>query len=709
MRVDLPAQPLAASLRELAAQAGVQLLFAPELVGRRLADPVRGEMDVEHALQQLLAGSGLEFRRDGERSFVVLRRGQAMQVLPETVVAATRSPHRPDEVPASVSVISAAELSRQQLRQVEDALKNVEGVDFNTSGATAFASTPMLRGIGGSFAGSTSAVLLDGLATDSPISAVAGRGGFGFLAAQDIERIEVVRGPASALYGPNVVGGVVNVVPKRWQGKAGGEVEAGLGSHAAQSLGAAVGVAEAAYDFRLSAYDFQTDGYVAKPRPDPWGAKDAGPRGWQDRKLALNGAVRPSDDQEIAFAVQHFRTEQDYVGGDVFRNSEKRDGDAYTLSYLKEFAAGKRFKLSFRHLDLSQSWIDDPAGMGEGNRQSRSDLLEAQVDLHPAKGNTLIFGASWQAAEFQTVSVTDGSRDNSKATTTGVFVQDEQRFANWLAIVGGRFDRFDQGASHTDGVAVHRGSVEDVFNPRLGLRYFLSPATSFYASAGSAYVPANADFKYNTNPARWKDNPDLKPERSVTYEIGAEHKVALGKLRAALYHTDYEDMISSISVGATPWPKQFVNIGRVAVDGLELGFSGEVAGGWQPYANYTYTDSQIKENPSDPATAGKQVQRIAPHKLNFGVVYAPGEEWNASLAGRYVSERFFRDSNTADHRAAPYFVGDAKINLRLPGDALGGKWQAYLAVNNLLDRKYTVWEYEYADGRSFWAGVNARF
>lgn len=707
VRVDIAAQPLSSALRDLASQAGVQLVFAAETVGAAKARAIKGEMSVDAALRKLLVGSGLDFRQDGERSYVVVKSAEIEHGLAEVVVTATRTERPIDEVPASVSLITNDDLSRQQLLKSEDALKNIEGVDFNTVPGNAAASVPLIRGIGGSYAGATSVVLVDGIATDSYISSVVGRGGFNFLAPQDIERMEVVRGPASALYGPNVVGGVVNVIPKRWMGEAGGEIHTTQGAHNSNSTGAVVGMANRLIDLRLSAYDFRTDGFVAKPDPDPSGVKDTHKRGWQDSKWNFNGAIRPADDQEIRVSVQQFRTNQDYLGG-LTDSSQKLEGDAYTLSYTKDFPAGQHLKVSYRHANLLQSWDDAPSGMGVGHRRSITDTLESQIDLHPLERNTLSLGASYQTADHLTRSVTSASTSTAKANSLGLFIQDEHRFENLVFTFGGRYDHIDQGASTKNGTAVHDGASENIFNPRGGLRYHFSPATSVYASVGTAFVPANANLKYLAN-GNWRDNPDLKPEKSTTYEIGVNHRLSSAALRASVYHTDYTDMISTVSVGATTWPKQYVNIGKVEVNGLELGIDGSLPGGWKPYANYTYTDSIIKKNPSSPLTEGKQVQRIAPHKFNAGVVYAPGGTWEASFMGRYVSKRYFTDNNIDSRSASAYFVADAKISARLPVPSLMGHWEAFVAVNNLFDKKYTVWEYEYADGRNAWIGINGRF
>lgn len=716
-KLDIPAQPLSSALRALASQTGIQLVFTPETVGAAKSAAVKGEMSVEAALKQLLAGSELEFRQEGERNYVVVHGPASARenTLAEMVVTATRTERAVDEVAASVSVITSKDIGRQHLLKVEDALRNVEGVDFNESSAIGGNGGPSIRGVGGSFAGATSVVLVDGMPTDSSISGVVGRGGFNFLAAQDVERIELVRGPASALYGPNVIGGVVNVIPKRWVGPAGAEAEVALGSHDARSLGAAVGMANDVVDFRLSVFDFRTDGYVAQRELDPDGNKDLKSRAWTDRKWNLNGGIRPSDDQEITFGFQQFRTDTDMFGGRPnFRVNN--EGDAYSLGYRKEFANQNSLKLSYRHAELLQfmPWDDQAWNYNMGSyilaatwyRKSRTDTVEAQTELHPLAGNTLIVGASYQTAWYQ-VGWDDylyggSSRTNSQATTTGLFAQDEHRFDNLTLTVGGRYDWIRMYGDKKNGVATYPDSSDGVFNPRLGLRYHLSPASSVYLSAGTAYVPALNWMKSSGGNPMWLDSPNLKPETSTTYEIGANHALPWGKLRAALYHTDYQDKISTIAVG-TAW--QYVNIGKTTVNGVELGFDGSLPGGWKPYANYTYTDSVIRKNPNDTTLEGKHTQRIAPHKFNLGVVYAPSSQWEARIGGRYVSSIYFTDTNTADHRASGYLVADAKVSMKLPAPGS----EVFVAVNNLFDKKYTVFEYENADRRNFWAGVSAKF
>lgn len=723
-RIDIPAQPLSSALRALASQAGIQLVFTPETVGAGNGRAIKGEMSAEDALRQLLAGSGLEFRQDGERNYVVVRPARAEHNMAEMVVTATRTERRVEDVPASVGVVTSRDIARQQPVRVEDVLKNVEGVDVNSGPASGWAGTIFVRGVGGSFAGQTSQVLVDGIATDSLVSAVAGRGGLNFTAAQDIERIEILRGPASALYGPGVVGGIVNVIPKRWSGGPGAEVQVGIGAHNARSLGAAVGTANDILDVRFSAADFKTDGFKSVPdRTADTAGIDLAGKDWSEHKLNLQLGMRPSDHQELTLSAQSYRGDGAWLGGHPYALT-KSEGDTATLGYRHEFGDTATVKLTYRKSKvLLDTTFDMDTDNNDGDlspnysygRFSDSDSLDGQLDMRLARNNTLTVGFTHATGEHATI-LRNAARavtrtDVTKSAMTGVFVQDEHGFTDALTLIaGGRQDRIRLHGDTRNGATRYPESTDSVFNPRMGLRYRFSSATSAYASYGTAYVPALNYLKSSGGLASWRDNPSLKPETSATYEVGMNHKLGWGNVRAAIFHTDYTDKISSIIVATGPTVRQYQNIGKVAVDGIELGLDARLAGGWQPYANYALTDSIIKKNPGDTTLEGKRLQRVAPQKLNFGVVYAPGTSWDARIGGRYVDEIFFNDNNNSKQRAGGYFVADAKVSARLPIPGAADKWEAYLAVNNLFDRKYaTYWQYEYADRRNAWIGVNGKF
>lgn len=724
---DIPAQPLSSALRALATQAGVQLVFTPETTASARAPALKGALSVDAALEQLLQGSGLVFQRQGPRSYVVIRSNPAVAegLQSEVVVTATRLERPVDEVPASVSVLTARSLATKSRQNVYEALKDFEGLDFVNQPGVGHQVFPTIRGVGGSFAGSTTQVLVDGMAHDSVVSSVMGHGGLNFTSLLDVERVEVVRGPASALYGPSAVGGVINVIPKRWKDGPGGEILASFGSHNTRILGVAVGAANDQFDVRLSIHDARSDGYKAAPVEDPNGGWDLGPRNWNDKKIGLMLGLRPTVHQEITFDYQQYAIQSASYGGRP-NAGQHMNGQSSTLGYRIDLSADTTLKAHLRSTHLIQDYDFDnwdwnglatPGTVAAGDlnlayfggRKSDSTAFQAVLETRPMDGNQLIVGYGHDTGEHSSYGTTVGgsgstSRNGSKSTVDALFVQDEHRFGALSLIGGARYDRIDLAPDTVNGTPKNgSASVADVVNPRLGARYHLNEATSVYASYGTAYLPATNTFKYVQPSTTRVDNPDLKPERSTTVEIGMNNRWRTGTLRTALFHTDYEDKIA-LGTDTVSGKRQWQNIAQVKVDGVELAYQGSLPHGWLPYANFSYTKARDHATSGAPGT---ESLRVAPRKFNAGITYAPGERWAATLNARYVSGLHFNSLSDAQW-ADSYTQVDAKLSTRLPLE--GHKLDVFLAVNNLTDKKFEAFNKgEWTDGRTYTVGLSGRF
>jgi outer membrane receptor protein involved in Fe transport len=717
--IHLPAQELGTALDSLASQTGIRLLYAPEAVKGKRASAIEGMLPVEEALNRLLVDSGLVW--SGSDGAYAIRLAAAAAIpspkeLSPVTVTATRTEHRVDDVPASVSVIGQQDIATQQPQEVADLLRDVEGVDVAGWGSPVTLPTIRIRGIGGSFGGQTSQVLVDGMPLESPVAGI--HQGVSVVSVQDLERVEVLRGPASALYGPSAVGGVVNLMTKRWKGAPGAEAALAVGSHQSTLATAAVGGAWDVADFRLAVSDYRTDGYVARSEEDPWGSKDLGPRDGKARQYSFSAGVRPAANQEITLAARKGDTEAAWLGGHP-NYRMNNDAESVDLGYRYEAGNWGVFKLRYRqtrqttHLLFDDEYYNGNTGSlvlaSVDDRVEDAQHLDLQADLRLGAADLLTLGVSHGLGEYSTheVDVLGGGIYDTynKSKLTGIYVQDEHRFSDALAVVaGGRWDRYEFTDDTRDGVRVGDDASDSVFNPRVGLRYRFGEATSMYATVGTAYVPAPTFLMYRSG-SRWLDNPDLKPENSTSYEVGGAYRRGPWSTHAAVFHTDYEDLIASVLVGTR---YQFQNINKVSVNGIELGFDGKW-GAWQPYANYTYTDSRIKENPGDPQTVDKHVQRIAPHKLNLGVTYAPDSGFYARLSGRHVGEYYFNDRNTEAARNPAHFVADAKAGWRFKAPGPLAEAEVSVAINNLFDRNYREQQYDYMDGRNVWLNLSAKF
>lgn len=721
--LNIGPQPLESALRAFIEQSHVDLLYSPERVRGLHTDGVTGVHEPADALHLLLTGTGIGVERSDDAYLLVNaeavpRRGE---VLPSITVTATRTERPIDEVPASVSVLNEKDLATKSRQNIAKALLDIEGIDFVAQQSVGHQVTPTLRGISDP---KYTQVLVGGMAQDSIVSQVMGRGGLNFVPLHDVERIEIVRGPASALYGPNTIAGVINVLPKRWTGGPGAEIDTSYGSHNTRTLGAAVGTANDIFDIRLSVLDAQSDGYKSVQTADLSGQYDLAPRDWKDNKFGLMMGFLPADNHEFTLGLRKYATRSVAYGGRPNTRNDL-DGELVTLGYIYDLSENTNVKIDFTGTKLEQRYTFDPWFYGildtpgtvsavdlalfyYGGRNSASTFFQALLQTRPFADNELILGYSRDAGDFEQYGVfaSTGVRTvtGSKSQIDGLFVQDEQRFGALTLTAGIRLDRIELSPDTVNGVPKNdSGSVANVVNPRVGARYHATEATSFYASYGTAYTPALNLYRFVQPSATRVDNPDLKPESSKTYEIGMNNRLAVGTFRTALFHTDYQDRIT-LGTDAATGLQQFQNIAAVKVSGLEFAFQGDLRGGWKPYANFSYTKARDYAGGGAPGT---QSRRIAPRKFNIGVTYAPADAWSATLNARYVSALYFANLTDAQ-RADGYTQVDFKSSARIP--ALGQKWEGFVAVNNLTDKKYETFnKYEWSDGRTFTVGLNGKF
>ncbi|MDP1997351.1 MAG: TonB-dependent receptor [Gallionella sp.] len=719
--LNIPEQTMAGALKSLSEQAKVQIIFSPDAVEGKRAPAISGDLTPGQALQKILGNSGLGYKANGEGTFAVQAQNNASPkadyMLDEVTVTATRTERKISDVPASVSVLTAKTLATKNRQNINEALRDMEGLDINNQPGVAHQVFPIIRGVGGSFAGSSTQVLVDGMAHDSVVSSVMGRGGLNFMAMQDIEQVEVVRGPVSALYGPSTIGGVINVIPKRWKGEAGVEVNGSYGTHNTQTIGVAAGTSKDNFDVRLSVYDAKSDGYKSKPVADQWGGYDLGGRDWKDNKIGLMTGFRPADNHEVTFDFQQYETRSAGSYGGRPNDRQNTDGQSATLGYRFDMSADTNIKANFRSVNLKQKYTFDKWEWNDlannldlayyGGRTSNSTFFQVLVDTRPVAGNQLTAGYSHDTGEHEQSGASVGGATwvtGSKSKVDALFVQDEHKFGS-LALTGGaRYDRINLSPITDGGVPVNgSSSVANVFNPRLGARYHLTDSTSFYASAGTAYLPATNSFKFVQPSTTRVDNPGLKPETSTSYEIGMNNRLGWGALRTSLYHTDYKD---KITFGTDPasGKRQWQNIAVTKVNGVEIAYQGNLGNGWLPYTNFSYTKA---ENQAKAGAVFTQATRVAPRKLNLGVTYEPNSRWSATLNGRAVSGLYFNNL-TAAQRSGGYFMTDAKVSAKLP--LTGEKWEAFIAGNNLTDKKYQPFNIgEWSDGRTFTIGIDGKF
>ena len=457
--------------------------------------------------------------------------------LDPVVVTATRTPEPEGQTLASVTVIDRAEIERRQALSVPDLLRGVAGVTVVQSGGPGQPSSLLVRGTDADQV----LVLIDGVKVGS---ATLGSVQLENLPIAEIERIELVRGPRSSLYGSEAIGGVIQIFTRKGGGPLTPRASVGGGSYgtASGSLGISGG-GDRGW-FNLGGSLERTDGFNAcDGRPYPFagcGVYELDRDGYRNESFSARGGYRFNERAELDAHVLRSDNRVDFDGGPFSGNSARsaqqvlgasarlRPLDPWTLT----LAGGRSW-------DQYRAFYDDAF---LDRFDTERDTLSLQNDLALAPGHLLTLGVDYQEDRVDgTVDYSESSRDN-----TGVFGQYQGRWSGLDASLSLRQDDNQQFGTQETG------------NGALGIA--LPGGVRVVASYGTAFkAPTFNDLYYPVF-----GNPDLDPEQSRSAELEVTGPIPAGLWSLSLYQTDIDDLIAF-----DPFTFQVANIDQARIRGLE--------------------------------------------------------------------------------------------------------------------------------------------
>ncbi len=558
------------------------------------------------------------------------------------VVTATRTAQTVDDSLASVTVITREEIERSQARSVDEVLRNLAGIHVSRNGGYGKTTDIYLRGTNGDHV----LVLVDGVRA---ASATLGSYAWANLAPEQIERIEIVRGPRASLYGSDAIGGVIQIFTRRTSGP---HARAGAGSNRLWEVELGGGIEHEGWSLGLTAGRLD-DGGIPTLRTDTIDY------GYRNTHLALNADGMLPGGVQTAFRLsqQKGRNELDPSTGDItFTNrvaSLALDQDV-TDSWSQRLTLGYALDRS-----TSQS-PTTPATITTRRRQ-----LSWQHDLTLGPGLLTAGLDHW---------IDHATKDRSGAIdrrirTNAVFLQWQQEsgFGDLQAAL--RHDRNSASGNKTTWNAAWGRDLA------AHTRLTLSHGTAFKApTVNDLYWPYNVSTFFGITYIT-QGNPDLAPERSRTTELGLRHRFGPAfSLTANAYYTRVRDLIdwASTQTGPTEYTYRPVNRARVRIRGLELELEGRYAD-WRGRFTFDLTDAK-DEN-------GRQLDR-RPLRSAALVLSHPLARGDAEMEILAVSER--RDRN-----GAARLGGYALVNLRLY-QRLADGIDLQFRVENLFDKRYTL-------------------
>ncbi len=579
--------------------------------------------------------------------------------LAPVVVTATRSAQTADRSLASVSVVTRADIEREQPRDVLDALKTLPGVEIARQGGYGKLSAVFLRGTNSD----QTLVLVDGVPVGSVTS---GAASWEFIPIDLVQRIEVVRGPMSSLYGANAVGGVIQIFTRTAQHGREADLSIGGGSYATGSGHAGAGWSQGRTRLRADVSLFHTDGFNS--RDGAFGFSEPDSDGYQNEaaSFAFSQGLRERDRLQIrAFRAQGY-TEYD----PTFSSAEPNQDDfvQQVLSADYRLAVGDSDTVLLRagqSRDQRLSRRDD--GTVPSIRFNSTSNHFSLINAFRFGDNLLNVGADYQNARLDSTTEYDSdSRDSH-----GVFAEYETRFGRQNLQLSARHDH-DQAFGDYD-----TGSIAWGFD--------ITPHYRLTASWGNAFkAPTFNDLYYPGF-----SNPDLEPEKSHSTELGVRSTQSWGGWSLRAYETRIRDLIT-----LGPAPSYLpVNLDQARIRGVEADVQYRV-GQWLFNVGGSYMQPVSRET-------GKDLPRRPRAKAHLAVDRNLGS-WSFG----------------ADLLAAGPAYDDAANTVRLAGYAIvglraayrpGSNWTISAHLDNVLNRHYeTIYGYHSA-GASGYLTVSWRF
>ncbi len=607
--------------------------------------------------------------------------------LEEVVVTASRYETKQKDAPAKVTVIDRKSIEESGAQNVDDLLKDVAGVDVSRrSGFTSSSTIVTMRGFGANARGRT-LVLVDGVPLNESYS---GEVCWNSVPVKNVERIEIVHGAASGMYGPGAMGGVINIITKKPTKRA-NDVDVGYGNLNTQSLYAMHANRINDFGYLLSGTGFKTNGYVAAVAPKSYDVE----RYRQDYSGNAKLLFDIGDRYSLGLDYRHY---WEYVNaGRQFNYGTKRLNDLNASAQRRLGSINFQAKV-YSHWEDS-NWTYDkspsytsidyittsPKGDWGGNLQS---------DFHLTGTQTAALGVDWRQGNIE-------SRDDYQSTVKtviskgkqdliGFYLQYEIKPLDQLILnVGGRYDYwksydgFLYDTSLTPAQTDFSARDDHAISPKGSMVYHLTDETSFRLSAGKSFrTPTLYDLyrTWKSTTTTYRSNPNLDPEEAYSYELDVDQAIGRKlKARLALYYSEVKNLIYSIDAGAGIKEKR--NVGRVEIYGYEAELRYEILSSWSLFGNYTYNSSRIKEFPNNTSLEGKYLTYTPKDKYTLGTSYRDPKLIHADISVRYFGSVYDDDLNTRE--VGNDFVWDLRLSRKLVKDL-----EASLTIENIMDRRY---------------------
>ncbi len=742
---NLPAAPLASTLNQIASQAGLALSLNPSLAAGKTSASVKGQYDAASALREALRGTGLQLEQSNAGTYSLAAIPEGTLALPETAVigvqntesawgpvegyVATRTAagSKTDtalvEAPRSISVATRQQMEDRNVQNLDDAVRYMPGIVASSYGSDTRADWLRVRGF-------EPTQFLDGLPLPKGTYANPKQETW------NLDRLALLRGPASSVYGQTPPGGLLDMVSRRPSAEDSHEIQLQYGSDNQRQINfASTGKIDDEGQFLYSLSGVVRDSGTQIDHVDNKRYNVAPSLTWnidEDTRFTLLTQFTRDDTGITSQFLPVQGTKIDMPFGKVSHHKNLGDPDweyydrtYYALGYAFEHRLNDvwQFKQNLRYTKSDLSFQGLTVGSypftqvdNEGNVGRTSTIVDEDISQFAVDNNfqadfatgdvrhTLLLGLDHQRSNTNYTSIFgDGLTTNvnnpiygqpivrpprstafydynQKTYQTGLYVQDQMALDQWRLTVGGREDWV-----HTSTEFFNKG---DATNTQRDKAFSGNAAISYVFDSGFVPYLSYAESFQPTTGASASSTESFKPTEGKQWELGIKYQPPGSNtlLSAAVYDLTQKNVSVTTTVGATPITSQ---TGEVKVRGLELEAVSDVTENLKIIAAYTLAKSEVQKGDYKgnrlQLMPNQQASLWADYTWHTGVL----DGFGIGAGARYTGNTYGDQGNTWLGKADAYTVFDAAVHYDLGrlDNSLKG---ASLALNatNLLDKDY---------------------
>lgn len=598
--------------------------------------------------------------------------GADVYEMDNTIVTAERMPSKTMETPANVAVITAKEIEASHFSNLDEAISHVNGVSVVRQGGGA---QQRVR-INGN---DRVVIMVDGQRLNDDQGVSSGRFSVDMNmlpTMENIQRIEIVKGGSSALYGSDAVGGVINIITKKVY-KNQTKIDMNTGSWNTHNY-------EITTQGRENDFSWLITGGIQR-------------RGHFDYKF--NGSsptMENSDYNNNSFSMKLNNRFSDAESMTIYYAHRSVDAGQFNCYGMTSAPNtwGLRLRENFNNYNVTYNFKEDtvvPAYVRwfyndkyidqSGSFNNRTIGVDYQDGWKLSNKHTLVVGGEWQQGRAENKA--SGYQD-ARVTKEAVYLQDTWKLADkWTLVPGVRMDHHSKFGTH--------------WSPKIALNYLADKDTHVYASWGKVFkAPTMDDLYYNSY--GYYGNTNLNPETGYTATIGMDHNFNENTSAGiSVFKSEINDVIAWLNVGTSHYAS---NIKKEKRTGMELSFKQKLSPMWSYDLGYSYIKREINNNGS-----GMVLQdNLQPNGYQFGLHYNSGA-WKANLLGTIGSglEASYYNGNSS------YNIWDFNLSYEV-----NSQLTTYFKVNNLTNQEYyengaSYGNYYPCGGRFYQVGCNLTF